>query len=186
MRHTLIVGPRQVGKTTLISRVLAQIGCPVWGVESKKEDHLATAALGSPIYLYAAGSPHCQTPESLAGYCNNHCFTTIKETFDRYAIHLSAPVPDGHLVLLDELGFMESSSEAFCQAVLRLLDGDVPILAAVKNKNTPFLEKVRAHPKAKCFFITEENRDTLYPEVLTFAGQQLEQQEKEAICQERP
>ena len=40
---------------------------------------------------------------------------------------------------------MESKEKAFCDAVLERLDGDIPILAAVKDKEIPFLNQVRNH-----------------------------------------
>ena len=40
------------------------------------------------------------------------------------------------------------------------------LLAAVKDRGLPFLERVRAHPKCRSFFITPENRDRLFLEVL--------------------
>ena len=91
---------------------------------------------------------------------------------------MRTPVPNGHIVLLDEVGFMEASSKAFCGAVLSLLDGDIPVLAAVKDKEIPFLEQVRNHPKGKCFYITEENRDELFAEVLEFLRAQLSSTEQ--------
>ena len=69
---------------------------------------------------------------------------------------------------------MESKEKAFCDAVLERLDGDIPILAAVKDKEIPFLNQVRNHPNCKCFFITEENRDKLVDEVLEFMKNQIE------------
>lgn len=166
--HALIVGPRGVGKSTLIRRVLSDLNKPVFGFETKKEDALADESLGSPVYIYAAGTEHRQTPENLVGHCKNKCFATMKEAFDRYAPKLRLPVPENHVILLDELGFMESSSEAFCGAVLALLDGDIPVIAAVKDKDFPFLNAVRTHPNCRCFHITPENRDELFPEVLAF------------------
>lgn len=59
-----------------------------------------------------------------------------------------------------------AGAEAFCNAVFALLDGDAPVLAAVKDRELPFLERVRAHPKCRSFFITPENRDRLFLEVL--------------------
>ena len=69
----------------------------------------------------------------------------------------------------------EAKSEAFCQAVLYLLDGKNPVIAAVKSKDIAFLNAVRAHPNVRCFFITSENRDALYEEVLEFMRLQLEE-----------
>lgn len=171
--HALIVGERGVGKSTLIRRVLEELHRPVYGFETKKEDALADALRGSPVYIYDAGRPRTQTAENRVGYCKNHCFDAAPEVFDRFAPRLRQPVPPGAIVVLDELGFMESQASSFCAAVLELLDGDVPVLAAVKHKSTPFLEAVRNHPGAMCFYITEENRDALFPQVLDFLRAQL-------------
>lgn len=183
--HALIVGERGVGKSTLIHRVLSACGRPVFGFETKKENALADAQRGSPIYIYPAWQTRTQTAENLVGYCKNHRSDAAPEVFDRFAPRLRAPVPAGGIVLLDELGFMESRAADFCAAVIALLDGDAPVIAAVKTKDTPFLEAVRRHPKAKCFYITEENRDTLYPEVLDFVRRQLAEEEK-AKCAAEP
>ena len=68
---------------------------------------------------------------------------------------------------MDELGFMEAKAEAFTRAVLETLDGDIPVIAAVKARfDIPFLDAVRAHPKGKLSMITKENRDQLYEELL--------------------
>ena len=177
--HALITGPRGVGKSTLIRRVLAELNRPVFGFETKKEDALEDELRGSPVYIYDAGKEHRQSDENLVGYCRHKHFGTMKEAFDRYALKLRTPVPEGHVVLLDELGFMESGSREFCSAVLALLDGDAPVIAAVKDKSTPFLDEVRAHPKGKLFCITEENRDALFDEVLDFLRAQLPQDGKD-------
>ena len=67
---------------------------------------------------------------------------------------------------MDEIGFMEASSEAFCSGIFRLLDGDIPVLAAVKDKDTPFLQAVRNHPKTTCYHLTEDNREALFQQIL--------------------
>ena len=84
-------------------------------------------------------------------------------------------MPEAAVVELDELGFLEARSGAFCQAVLGLLDGDRPVIAAVKDRDNPFLNAIRAHPAARCFHITAENRDELFEDVLDFMKLQLEE-----------
>lgn len=173
--HALIVGDRGVGKSTLIRRVLKELNCPVSGFETKKEAHPEDAVLGCPIYIYEAGKPHRRTPENFIGYHRAADAAAVTAAFDRYAPKLLEPMPEASLVELDELGFLEASSEAFCQAVLGLLDGKNPVIAAVKDRDVPFLNAIRAHPAARCFHITEENRDELFEEVLEFMKQQLEE-----------
>lgn len=173
--HALIVGDRGVGKSTLIRRVLKELNCPVSGFETKKETQPEDPLLGCPIYIYEAGKPHCQSSDNLICYHRAQKISDITAAFDRYAPKLMAGVPENALVELDELGFLEASSEAFCQAVLSLLDGKNPVIAAVKDRDVPFLNAIRAHPAARCFHITEENRDELFEEVLEFMKQQLEE-----------
>ena len=173
--HALIVGDRGVGKSTLIRRVLAELNRPVFGFETKKEEQLEDPLRGCPIYIYDAGQPHVQAPENLIGYHKEAGAAAITAAFDRYAPRLLEIVPEGCVVELDEIGFLEAKSETFCRAVMRLLDGNAPVIAAVKNREIPFLEAVRSHQNARCFYITPENRDALYEEVLTFLKQQLEE-----------
>ncbi len=175
--HALIVGDRGVGKSTLIRRVLTELNCPVFGFETKKEIQLEDPLLGCPIYIYDAGSPHVQKPDNLIGHHREQNPASITAAFDRYAPKLMAPVPDSAVVELDEIGFLEAKSERFCQAVLQLLNGNRPVIAAVKNKDIPFLTTVRQHPNARCFYITAENRDVLYEEVLAFMKLQLEEKQ---------
>jgi len=159
--HILIVGSRGVGKSTLIRRVLSELKCSVWGFETKKEP----LAQG-PIYIYEAGKERVQSEENLVGYCVNQKPTVFSDAFDRFAEKLTEP--KGDVIVMDELGFMESKSEAFCAAVLHLFDGKMPIIAAVKDKDTAFLQSVRSHKNARIFHISEENRDALFHEVMDF------------------
>ena len=171
--HALIVGGYGVGKSFLIQKVLQELDLPVVGFETKKGPVAEDTAAGTPIYLHPAGQPRVQSEDNLVGRSARKLLEVHPEVFDRFAPHLRQPVPEGHLVLLDELGVMESSSPAFREAVLTLLDGGTPIIAAVKHKDTPFLNAVRSHPNCRCFQITEENRDVLFGEVLAFMKDQL-------------
>ena len=173
--HALIVGDRGVGKSTLIRRVLKNLNRPVFGFETKKEEQLEDPIRGCPIYIYDAGKAHFQTPNNLIGYHKERDIPAITAAFDRYAPRLMEPIVENAVVELDEIGFLEAKSDAFCQAVLHLLEGKNPVIAAVKNREHPFLDAVRNHPNARCFYITAENRDTLYEEVLIFMKQQLEE-----------
>ena len=168
MKHALIVGPRGVGKSTLIRRVVKTLDCPVFGFETKRETEMEDQELGFPIYIHKYGERHRYSKENLMGYCKRQKFNTITDAFNKYASNLMHPVLEGSLICFDELGFMEAQEKGFCDVVFEKLNEDIPVIAAVKDKDFPFLNEVREHPKCRCFYITKENREALFVEVLEF------------------
>lgn len=146
----------QSWKSTLIRKVIETLNCSVAGFETKKESKMEDETLGSPIYIHTIGAPWHYSEENLLGYCKNQKTQRISDAFNRYADKLLQPVPEGTILCFDEIGFMESKEKAFCDAVLERLDGDIPILAAVKDKEIPFLNQVRNHPNCKCFLLQKK------------------------------
>lgn len=157
MQHILINGHNGVGKSTLIRAFLQSIPAPVYGVVTKKE--AASEDGFCPVYIHTYGSPRTYSRENLVGLCRTGKSTAFPEAFDRFAETMQFP-SDG-VIVLDELGFMESDAVRFTDSVLHLLDDAPFVLAAVRDKHTPFLDAVRSHPRAAVYQITEENRDAL-------------------------
>lgn len=173
MSHALISGKVGVGKSTLISRVLDNLNVSVKGFETRKEVSMQDENKGSPVFIYRVGEEKFQSDENLIGWQGSETHITYVETFEKYADFVDS-LDDCDVIKFDELGFMESECEKFCGSVLKKFDGDIPVIAAVKNAPTEFLEKVRNHPKCKLFTITEENRDDLVNEVTDYLKAQLQ------------
>jgi nucleoside-triphosphatase len=169
--HILIVGRIGVGKSTLIRRLLEDVPLPVYGFKTGKE---APARVGDPepVYIHSISDQRTYTQHNLVGTCSDHHSTRFPAAFERAVPHLCG-IPAGNIVLMDELGVMESDARGFCAAVLKCLDGDSLVIAAVRDKKSPFLDAVRLHPRARCFFINPENRDALFLEVKAFMDEQL-------------
>ncbi len=164
--HVLITGPRGIGKSTLISKIITELNQPVWGFYTQKDTLQFRETFGNPVYIFPAGEPRLQTAANIVGYCNEQRSHPIPEHFDLFArAHLHNP-PTDRLIVMDEIGSMESKATEFRDSILRILDGPTPVLAAVKDKDTAFLMQIRNHPGCKCFYISEKNRDTLMKDVL--------------------
>lgn len=163
-RHILICGEVGVGKTTLIRRLLAHSRRPLYGFATRRvPERDGTHA----VYIHPAAQSvdeHICSSDNLAGICGRE-ETFCARTFDTLGVRLLRAPAEG-VILMDELGFMESGAERFCAAVLAALDGDTPVLAAVKHRDTPFLQQVRKHGRGELFFITPENRDGLFQQIL--------------------
>ena len=164
-KKILICGEKGVGKSTLIRCLLDAADLRQGGFYTKKE-FCANQPL-HPVYIYSSDLPEARRSrgaENLVGRCDESgCREIYPAVFNTLGVSCLENTTGKQVIVMDELGFMESSSYAFCQAVLKALDGDIPVLAAVKaGCDVEFLLKVRSHPQAEVVQITPENREELY------------------------
>lgn len=163
-KHIVIAGKRQVGKSTLVNRLLTDCDKPVYGFR--------TAVGGSLKQGYRSFFIHpadcidrTESEENHIGDGNgvNHFF--YSEVFDNYGVKCLEAKSNG-IILMDELGFMENEAELFKARVLECLNDDIPVIATAKaGHDYDFLNSILKHPNAKVFYIDEENRDRLYEEI---------------------
>jgi nucleoside-triphosphatase len=83
------------------------------------------------------------------------------ETFERLALPSLDRAPAKGVVLIDELGKMELASERFRQAVDRVFDSPVPVVATVLLGRHPFAEALKRRPDVETLRLTAANRDAL-------------------------
>ena len=149
--HLFLTGDKGVGKSTLARCLLAgHTPCGfrtvrVTGVLDRPSVHLLPAVGGVPSaenLLFYGGAYSCDRFDTLG----------TAALRDR----------DGEDLLMDELGFLERDAHRFQEAVLAALKGDQPVLAAVKNRNDPFLQAVRGVPGVRVLYITRKNREGLF------------------------
>ena len=162
MRHILIVGRNGVGKSTLIRALIEAIPAPVCGVITKKEAEQSDGFC--PVYIHSYGSERRYTEENRIGLCREGHSVAFPQAFNRFAETMD--FPHDAVIVFDELGFMESNAPRFTEAVLRTLDESPLVIAAVRDKETPFLDAVRSHPRADVYRINPENRDALRESLL--------------------
>lgn len=169
MKHILICGAKGVGKSTLIRRLCMDANAPIYGYCTKM---LSTADADGlfPIYIHPAWQAEAERAygsANLIGRCDGRMHDVHTNVFDNLGANYIAAAKPGGYIIMDELGFMEKDAEKFKRAVFNALDGNIPIIAAVKARyDVDFLNRIRAHEKAQLYTITPENRDALYAELL--------------------
>lgn len=173
--HTIITGVRGVGKSTLIKRILKQLECPIYGFETVKESSIYIPHMGYPVYIYEADGEHKRSKENLVGFVDECQHAVYTDVFEKFVPILRRIKNRSGIIMMDEIGTMEQEATTFCEIVLELFNGEIPIIAAVKDKDNEFLNSVRNHSNVKCFRITNSNREEIYQDVLKFVRAQLKE-----------
>jgi nucleoside-triphosphatase len=80
------------------------------------------------------------------------------------------PGPDTRLIVLDEIGKMESFSEKFRSQVESLIAGDTAVLATVAAHGVGFVKRVRRDPRVTLIRMSRRGRDGMVGDILRRLG----------------
>jgi nucleoside-triphosphatase THEP1 len=85
--------------------------------------------------------------------------------FERNGVEIIKGSTGADLIIMDELGFMESKALTFRQAVLDTLTGNIPILGVLRLGDIPWHTEIKSNPMVKLIEVNAENRDSLPQEL---------------------
>jgi nucleoside-triphosphatase len=83
------------------------------------------------------------------------------EAFERVALPAFAGSSRNDVVLIDELGKMELASDRFREAIARLLDTPVDVVATIHVFRNPFTDQLKRRPDVELVRVTRVTRDEL-------------------------
>ena len=170
MNNIFLTGEVGVGKSTLLRKVLKLLAPTVCG--GFYTVSIKSANQGDMIDVYIKKAWE-NTPKDEAHLIGTRTgtgrFASYPQAFDNAGFEILLTTPeDAELIIMDELGTMESDAETFKNAVLNMLDGSLPVLGVIKNKQSEFLDKIRSHPSSIIVEVTAENRDALPPQIKNY------------------
>jgi len=73
--------------------------------------------------------------------------------------------------LIDEIGKMECQCPQFIEAVCRLLEGPVPLVATISLRGGGFIAEVKNRPDVQNVEVTHSNRQTLPEQIAIWVKQ---------------
>ena len=153
--NLILLGNSGSGKTSAIKKILQHFDEPIYGYWTEKlvPDEDGTC----PVVMHGNMEPF--SFQHLIGSCKDHHAMRCPEVFDEAGVRFLSGIPEGSLVLMDEIGFMEDHAEKFKEAIFRILDGNYRVIAAVRDKETTLLNQIRNHPKSHCIPAGEVRTD---------------------------
>ena len=93
-------------------------------------------------------------------------YGVLLDGLESIGIPALVPASPDVLVVLDEVGKMESFSEPFRNTVLDLLNGPNPVLGTVASHGVGFVKKIRQHKDVELIRLTRKSRDGMIGEIL--------------------
>ena len=165
IKNVLLTGPPGCGKTTVIRRVIERLAdlrlAGFYTKEIRKQ---------GPRVGFEAVSLDGHRP------CLRHTDFRSSHRVGRYGVdlggfeaivqaELARPADSVDVFVIDEIGKMECLSRVFVEAVTRVLDSPVPILATVAARGGGFIAAVRGRADVEVITVCTDNRDQLAQEL---------------------
>jgi nucleoside-triphosphatase len=164
-RAFLITGQPGCGKTTLVRRLVDELGVAAGGfytqeirARGRREGFSLTTLDGETATL---ASVHIAGGPRVARYGVN---TAAMDDVATPAIE--GAIGDAQLIVIDEIGKMELLSNRFRQAVLAALECGKPVLATVMLAPHPWADALKRRPDVSLLVLTEANRTQMADELL--------------------
>jgi nucleoside-triphosphatase len=168
--NLLLTGKPGIGKTTVIMRVLEALSIPVTGFYTREirgpKGRLGFEAVTLDGKRCTLAHVDFHSPYKVSKY------GVDVATFERVIVPSVEPSlnPQAAMIVIDEIGKMECFSTRFCQAVLRALDSEKPVLGTITLGGGAFIESIKRRPDVEIILVTTANRDSLPELILSKLG----------------
>ncbi len=163
-KRILLTGRPGCGKTTLIKRIVKNLALPAGGFYTKEirkrgmRVGFKLITLGGKEAVFA--DINFKTCERVGKYGLD---LAKLETVGVPAIHEA--VSAQQLVVIDEIGPMEIRSAIFRDAVSKIFETRVPILATITARPFPFTDAIKKRPDVRVVDVQPNTREQLVSEL---------------------
>ena len=161
--NVILCGCSGTGKSSAIEKILTHFDEPIYGFWTRKLAPLDNGECS--VYFHP-----CQEPITFThrvGICKDRHAEKFPQVFDTVGVRSLTDIPEGSIVMMDEIGFMENDAKDFINAVFKILDGNFRVIAAVRDKNTPLLDAIRHHAKSYCIQALDARSDAVIAQAVS-------------------
>lgn len=161
-KHLFLTGEKQVGKSTLLRKLIEakQLDCA--GFETQAF-FLSGERRGFTLHGRVEMPPFENDCIVCARIAEKKS-APVLETFNQNGVSilqksLEAASP---YILMDEIGRLESRAEVFCAQILDTLDGEKRVLGVLQRCNSLLIDAIMAREDVTVLTVTQENREELF------------------------
>ena len=163
--NVFLTGKINCGKTTLINKFLADYKGRVSGYRTIRAKTHLDDFFG--IYLLDINeSTENMNKKNRAGDCfEDRSLICFDNVFNTIGVKLLEGYSESDIVIMDEIGALEKDCTLFTDKVFEVLDSKTDVLGVIKQKDTPYLNKIRLRDDVKIIEVTGTNNDEIESEL---------------------
>ena len=162
-RHVFLTGEIGCGKSTALRSVLDGLqGVKIKGLQTYYNEPRGSET--KRLYLRAFGDTAQGTFLAELPGGDLSCIASVFN--EEGSALLESARDQADLIVIDEIGRLEREAFAYHEALRRCIEGDVPMLCAIRKLKAPWADWIRNHPRVRLIEVTTENRDRIPQEIL--------------------
>jgi len=160
-KHLFLTGDKQVGKSTLLRRLIDEKQLDCVGFETRAF-FLNGERRGFTLHGRVEMPPY-ENDCICCARIGEKKAAPVLETFSQNGVNilklsLESASP---YILMDEIGRLESKSDVFCAQVLDTLDGDKRVLGVLQKGDSQLIEEIMRREDVTVLTVTKKNREEL-------------------------
>ena len=163
MNKFVIMAEKEVGKTTLVNKILKNRQGNACGFFTKRYLSLVDEDGQYPIYMYGINEKPILDNDHLIGTCGNGRHYTNIDVFNSLGVKLITTNNPNDLIIMDEVGFLEMNAETFKNKVKEVMSSSNPMLIMLKKRlDIEFLREIKENKNIEFIEMNLDNRNKIY------------------------
>lgn len=163
MNKYVIEANKNTGKTTLVKKLLKVSNRKTSGFFTIRVPELCDQDGLCPIYICPINEELKVEEKYYLGKCGKGKHISNDELFNTLGVELITTNDPSELIIIDEIGFLETNAEKYKNKVFDILASNNPVLLMIKSKpGVEFLDKIRSLSNINYIKMNENNRNDIF------------------------